>query len=180
MNITPMTPLTNEATTGTEHLSPSLVAVLNERRRQDAKWDVQNHDPFTYLTILGEEFGEMCQAALTLRQMDALGDIDSIASAADHLREEAVQTAAVALAIIECLDRNQWRWDLAFDSGAAFMNDTLTQFVAKGPDDHYYVTDVEDIHVFKRWKADTNCLPPYSLRHFAACPCGTDHSVELP
>jgi len=75
--------------------------VLAERTRQDAKWGEQNHDPFTYLTVLGEEYGEACQAALHLR----FGG-----HAAGKLREEAVQTAAVALALVECLDRQKWSW----------------------------------------------------------------------
>lgn len=79
----------------------ALQSVLAERERQDAKWGEQNHDPFLYLTILGEEYGETCKAAL-----DAKFDKGTI----EHLREEAVQTAAVALAIVECIDRDKWRW----------------------------------------------------------------------
>jgi NTP pyrophosphatase (non-canonical NTP hydrolase) len=82
-------------------MTSALQSVLDERKRQDAKWGQQNHDPFLYLTILGEEYGETCQAALEAR----FGS-----GSLDHLREEAVQTAAVALAIIECLDRKQWGW----------------------------------------------------------------------
>lgn len=79
----------------------ALRDVLAERKRQDAKWGEQNHDPFLYLTILGEEYGETCQAALEARfGKGSLG----------HLRLEAVQVAAVALAIVECLDRKQWKW----------------------------------------------------------------------
>jgi hypothetical protein len=77
--------------------TPALQEVLEERVRQEAKWGQQNHDPFLYLTILGEEYGETCKAALE----------DMLLC---HLREEAVQTAAVALAIVECLDREIWRW----------------------------------------------------------------------
>lgn len=79
----------------------ALVDVLTERDRQDAKWGEQNHDPFLYLTVLGEEYGETCQAALDARFK---------AASLEKLREEAVQTAAVALAIVECLDRGKWMW----------------------------------------------------------------------
>lgn len=75
--------------------------VLAERARQDARWGEQNHDPFTYLAILVEEVGEMAQAALHAR----FGG-----PAAVKLREEAIHTAAVALAIVECLDRGKWYW----------------------------------------------------------------------
>lgn len=80
----------------------ALGAVLRERARQDAKWGEQNHDPITYLVILTEEVGELAQAALHAR----FGG-----SKASGLREEAIHTAAVALAIVECLDRGLWRWD---------------------------------------------------------------------
>ena len=81
------------------HHTPALLAVLDERTAQEAKWGEQNHDPFTYLTILMEEVGELSQAALHCR----FGG-----PAAVKLREEAVQVAAVALAIVECLDRGKW------------------------------------------------------------------------
>lgn len=81
--------------------SLALQSVLAERERQDAKWGEQNNDPFTYITVLVEEVGELAQAALHTR----FGG-----PAAAGLRDEAVHTAAVALAIIECLDRGKWRW----------------------------------------------------------------------
>jgi NTP pyrophosphatase (non-canonical NTP hydrolase) len=79
----------------------AIAAVVAERARQDAKWGTQNHDPFLYLNILMEEVGETSQAALDLRF--GKGTLQ-------HLRDEAVQAAAVALAIVECLDRGKWEW----------------------------------------------------------------------
>jgi hypothetical protein len=78
--------------------------VITERYRQEKKWGEQNHDPFFYLTVLGEEYGESCQAALDAH--NACRDPAKL----EHLRSELVQTAAVALAIIECLDRKKWLW----------------------------------------------------------------------
>jgi NTP pyrophosphatase (non-canonical NTP hydrolase) len=71
--------------------------VIEERARQDEKWGEQNHDPFTYLTILGEEYGEACKAALE----EEFGD-----GPIEDLRKELIHTAAVAVAMVECLDRN--------------------------------------------------------------------------
>lgn len=56
-----------------------LAEVEAERHRQEGKWGPQHHDPATWLTILGEEFGEACQAALrlghqTVRDHDLGGD----------------------------------------------------------------------------------------------------------
>jgi NTP pyrophosphatase (non-canonical NTP hydrolase) len=83
-----------------------MAEVLAERARQDAKWGEQNHDPFVYGAILGEELGEFMQAALKCR-FEAGADWPRFAKA---MREEAVQCAAVALAIVECLDRGKWTW----------------------------------------------------------------------
>ena len=77
--------------------------VYQERVRQDEEWGEQNHDPFTYLTILGEEYGEACQAALQTRYGGDKGGIM-------RLRRELVQVAAVAQAAIECIDRGKWNW----------------------------------------------------------------------
>ena len=79
--------------------------IIFERHRQDDKWGEQNHDPITYSTILMEEVGELAQASLHMR-FGADRDKDC----AGNLRKEAVHAAAVALAIIECIDRDKWSW----------------------------------------------------------------------
>jgi NTP pyrophosphatase (non-canonical NTP hydrolase) len=83
--------------------SAAARSVMDERLRQDAKWGEQNHDPSTYLTILMEEVGEYAQAVLETRFGGPHGG-------EDKMRAEAVQVAAVALAIVECLDRGTWLW----------------------------------------------------------------------
>lgn len=66
-------------------------AVLAENIRQDKKWgEERDLDPEIWMTILGEEFGETCQAAL---QHDP------------NYRYELIQVAAVAIAAIENFDR---------------------------------------------------------------------------
>jgi NTP pyrophosphatase (non-canonical NTP hydrolase) len=81
--------------------------VLDERKRQDEKWGEQNHNPFIYLTILMEEVGETAKAILETRY----GGPE-----AGRIREEAVQVAAVAIAIVECLDRGKWSWKESKDA----------------------------------------------------------------
>lgn len=78
-----------------------LAEILKERGRQDDKWGEQNHDPFLWMAILAEEVGELAQAVLQAK----FGG-KTLADA----RKEAIQVAAVAVAIIECLDRGKWRW----------------------------------------------------------------------
>ena len=84
-----------------EEFNPALRDVLLERVSQEGKWGEQNHDPFTYLAILQEEVGEFAKEAVAER---FTGDQNP------NLRAEAVQVAAVALAIVECLDRKSWSW----------------------------------------------------------------------
>ena len=78
--------------------------VQNERERQDEKWGEQNHDPITWVAILMEEVGELAQTAIETEfaGMGKHGGVESI-------RQEAIHVAAVAIAIIECLDRDKWR-----------------------------------------------------------------------
>lgn len=69
-----------------------LADVNQERVRQDILWGVQDHDIDHWVVILGEEFGEVCRAAF-----------EKLPSA--RLREEIIQVAAVAVAMVESLDR---------------------------------------------------------------------------
>lgn len=77
-------------------MNNAIESVINERERQNAKWGEQNHDPITWAAILSEECGEYAEAALH----DKFGG-----HAAANLREEAVHCAAVALQIVEWIDR---------------------------------------------------------------------------
>lgn len=82
----------------TQTKNNALTSVIAERFRQDKKWGEQNHDAFTWIAILSEEVGEFSKAAL---------DVIFENGRREPVREEAVQVAAVALAIVECIDRQQ-------------------------------------------------------------------------
>lgn len=75
----------------------AVAVVLQERDAQDAKWGEQNHDGFVWNAVLTEEVGELSQCILHTQ----FGG-----KAAKNLLDEAVQTAAVSLAIVECILRN--------------------------------------------------------------------------
>ena len=79
---------------GERRRSHAMLAVEQERNAQDAKWGEQNHPNLLWLGILGEEFGEVSKALI---------EGDPI----DHVREELVQVAAVCVAWLECLERNE-------------------------------------------------------------------------
>ena len=71
--------------------------IHDERERQDATWGeaVNRQLPLTiWLTVLVEEVGEVAQDILKHRR--------------DNLRIELIQTAAVAVAMLECLDDASW------------------------------------------------------------------------
>lgn len=87
--------------------------VLAERLIQEQKWGVQNHRQIVWLAILAEEFGEAAKEVNELHFRTPGGtcplDQDKIIALSDRqaaLRKELIQTAAVAVAMIESLDRN--------------------------------------------------------------------------
>jgi NTP pyrophosphatase (non-canonical NTP hydrolase) len=85
-----------------------LVEVGWERERQDAKWGEQNHDLPTYLAILTEEVGEVAEAVLEHRfpgQAEKYSAVEVETARLCVVRDELVQVAAVAVAMIERVDR---------------------------------------------------------------------------
>jgi hypothetical protein len=70
--------------------------VLLERIRQNQLWGMQKHHIGTWLAILGEEFGEVCQAAQSHLKLVSAKETDS-----NNLYEECIHLAAVASAIAE-------------------------------------------------------------------------------
>jgi NTP pyrophosphatase (non-canonical NTP hydrolase) len=69
-----------------------LMAVAAERDRQDLLWGEQNHSQAVWYAILGEEFGEVGRA---INEGDVAG-----------YKAELIQLAAVAVAMVESLERN--------------------------------------------------------------------------
>jgi len=80
--------------------------IICEREAQETKWGEQNHDFPTWLAILMEEVGEASKAYL-----HATDKAEKFYMPAIEIRKELVQVAAVAQAIIECGDRNDW-WEV--------------------------------------------------------------------
>jgi len=78
--------------------------ILAERKRQNEQFGVQNHDPARWSLILNEEVGEankeVCEYEFATRTADEQIRLQ-------NLRTELIQVAAVALAFIESLDRNE-------------------------------------------------------------------------
>jgi len=86
-----------------------MFAVHTERQAQERKWGPQNHDPATWALIQAEEVGEAEKEALEAWVQRDSNPNESTLSMYRH-REELIQVAAVAIARIECLDRELWKW----------------------------------------------------------------------
>ena len=76
----------------------ALMDVSAERRRQVETWGVQSLSWPEWILVLTEEMGEAAQAANVAHFQGV---------AIDHLREELVQVAAVAVQIIEAIDADR-------------------------------------------------------------------------
>jgi hypothetical protein len=80
----------------------ALNAVVEERKKQDIKWGIQDHDAGKWILILQEEIGEFSQR--TLDNQFSNNDIGC-----PFTRDELVQVASVALAMLESYDRGYCR-----------------------------------------------------------------------
>ena len=77
--------------------------IKEERARQDRKFGAnRTQGPFLWNTILTEEVGEVAEASLDL----VFGGFSK--QNYQHLREELVQVAAVAVAYIEDMERQNY------------------------------------------------------------------------
>jgi hypothetical protein len=81
--------------------------ISDERDRQEQMYGEGHTNEYpVWMTILGEEFGECCQALLKMRQMERdfpnhVPDRNGLKC----LRRELIHVAAVAVAAIEQIDR---------------------------------------------------------------------------
>lgn len=86
-----------------------IQAVRDERKRQDEKWGEQNHFPPIWIGILGEEYGELCQA---INETYFDNPNKTHLGGYENMRKEAIHVAAVAVGFLECLERNKKGWGL--------------------------------------------------------------------
>lgn len=88
-----------------------------ERERQNAKWGEQNHSLIEWIGILTEEVGEASKEAVDYHfnnpYIDGCGELQNVEEndvvqsiRLSNYRNELIQVAAVAVQMIECLDRN--------------------------------------------------------------------------
>jgi NTP pyrophosphatase (non-canonical NTP hydrolase) len=84
--------------------------ILQERKRQDAKWGVQNHRPIEWMAILMEEVGEASREALEMHFTKFYQDKGQ----GERYEKELIQVAAVALHMLESyeIDKQQLKLEL--------------------------------------------------------------------
>ncbi len=89
-----------------------LADIVEERENQDKKWGTQNHDPFVWMSILMEEVGETCKEVQDVHKKSTSSRFSQAQfdASKEKYRAELVQVAAVAVAALESLDRNEWLW----------------------------------------------------------------------
>lgn len=92
-----------DALNDTPFLITAIDKVVAERRHQIEKWGADtDNTPFEWMSILGEEFGELCEATNeTFFKNSTHPELGGL----DRVVKEASQVAAVAIAIIESATR---------------------------------------------------------------------------
>jgi len=78
-----------------------MAAVIKELQRAMTKYPTWPNDPLHALAVLGEEFGELTKAMLQLTY-------EPHKTSSELVREEAVQTAAMALRLVASLSAYQY------------------------------------------------------------------------
>ena len=96
-------------------MEKALQDVRDERQRQTEKWGEQNYPVIEWQAILMEEVGEAAKEATDFHFKNPVknfeGEMVAPANGDQALRlsryrKELIQVAAVAVQMIECLDRN--------------------------------------------------------------------------
>lgn len=80
----------------------AIEKVASERSRQVELWGNEIHNPFEWVAILGEEYGELCQA---INETYLLGQRYPERGGVENIIKEATHVAAIALAIIEAFGK---------------------------------------------------------------------------
>ena len=84
-----------------------LREVSFERTLQKRTYGVQNHNPLLWLSILGEEFGEVSKEIYEINRTKNPCTPNEVHRRLLNLRQELIQVAAVAVSMVESLDRNE-------------------------------------------------------------------------
>jgi len=95
---------------GMDTRTGALLLVDMEHNRQEAKWGEQNHAPQLWTGILGEEYGEYCQAVN--ETVFDNGPNEKLKGGYNRMITELTHVAAVAVGAMESLMRAKQRGDI--------------------------------------------------------------------
>lgn len=87
----------------TDTRQEAIRLINQERERQDTKWGEQNHPPHFWTGILGEEYGEYCEAVNETVFYN--GEEERKKGGYDNMMTELTHVAAVAVGAMEALMR---------------------------------------------------------------------------
>ena len=86
-------------------MKKAIEMVIAERERQNAKWgDQSGNHPFEWMSIIGEEFGELCEA---VNETCFKNPTHPERGGNARILREAVHVAAVAVAIAEAASKGE-------------------------------------------------------------------------
>lgn len=86
-----------------ERTENAITLVKAERQRQDSLWgDQSNNHPFEWISILGEEYGELCEA---INETYFKNGTHPERGGYEKIIMEATHVAAVAVALIESIKK---------------------------------------------------------------------------
>lgn len=89
------------------NMNAAIEKVVSERMRQIQLWgEYSDNHPFEWMSILGEEFGELCEV---VNETYFKNGVHPEFGGQNKIIEEATQVAAVAISIIEQIIRQQER-----------------------------------------------------------------------
>jgi NTP pyrophosphatase (non-canonical NTP hydrolase) len=80
--------------------------ILDERKSQDEKWGVQNHNSLKWLAILTEEVGEVAELCNKITPK-VLCDKKLHKPLYENMEKEVIQCAAVCVAWLEFIERSK-------------------------------------------------------------------------
>lgn len=137
--------------------------IIKERERQNKKWGVQDHSPEMWITILTEEVGEAAKEACDYFNSNS-GNPAAQLEILKRYRAEVIQVAAVAVQMVEALDRSgDFREDMYYIRAYESVG-----LVAWHGDDGLVTSDLQRAKKYSFHEAKTVCIANNDL---TAWPC---------
>lgn len=97
-------------------MEKTITQIQAEITKQNQKFGIQNHSPIEWMAILMEEVGEASQAAVDWhfkypnKVKDEAVEFSELQNQRlQNYKSELVQVAAIAIQMVECLERNELR-----------------------------------------------------------------------